>query len=366
MNRLSHGCAPLLLVLACASERHAKPKEPLGYLPNAVTTATPEWIPFRIRAGKAVVPDSREHHFADLRQLTFEGTNTHPHWSPAGRTIAFQSTRESSGCEQIFFLDLNDGSLRKLSTNHGGSNSPSFVYPQGERIVFALNESSECATKEDGSFEFNIHSSDLRGSQRVPVIVNLGFDGEPAVTFDGSRLAFTSSRDGNLELYVADIKGTGVRRATQNSGTEGGAAFSPDSTKLAWHAGHKIDRDDKETAAELEIMIAEAEGQNPRAATRNGKTNQYPCFFSDSRRLIFASNVGASLADNRDDFDLYSVDPEGPVTAGGMPRLERITYRAGFDGFPAFSPDGEYLAFVSTRNAANPGDKNLFVARWSE
>ena len=44
--------------------------------------------------------------------------------------------------------------------------------------------------------------------------------------------------------------------------------------------------------------------------------------------------------------------------------LERVTYAAEFDGFPMWSPDGRKLVFASNRNAAAPGDTNIFIADW--
>src|SRR5689334_17528948 len=70
---------------SCSSAEPAK-REPLGYLPTVVTTAEPEWIPFTIRAGKAITPDPRERHLAELRQLTFaSGENAEAYWSPDGK-----------------------------------------------------------------------------------------------------------------------------------------------------------------------------------------------------------------------------------------------------------------------------------------
>ncbi|WP_434479553.1 TolB family protein [Gemmatimonas sp.] len=44
--------------------------------------------------------------------------------------------------------------------------------------------------------------------------------------------------------------------------------------------------------------------------------------------------------------------------------LTQITTNPEFDGFPMFSPDGKKLIFASNRGATKEGETNLFVAEW--
>jgi Tol biopolymer transport system component len=53
-------------------------------------------------------------------------------------------------------------------------------------------------------------------------------DHAPAFSPDGSRIAFTSDRDGNAEIYVMDADGANVRRLTDNAAADFGPAFSAD------------------------------------------------------------------------------------------------------------------------------------------
>jgi Tol biopolymer transport system component len=381
-----HAFLLLALVAGCSPPERA-PKEPLGYLPTAVTSAQPEWIPFAIRAGKSVQADPRERHIKDLRQLTYaQGENAEGYWSPDGKKLIFQSTRDGKACDQIYTLDLATGEQKRISSGEGATTCSYFFYPRADRVLYSSTHAAgtDCPPKPERSLgyvwpldEHDIYTANPDGSARKPLITRPGYDAESTIAPDGSRLVFTSTRDGDIELYTAKLDGTDVRRITHAPGYDGGAFFSPNSARLVWRAsrptGQALD-DYRALLAKhlvrptsLEIMVAGADGQNARAITKNGKANFAPYFFADSRRVIFASNVDAShILGKAPNFDLYVVDADGPAGPDGVPPMERATYYEGFDSFPMFSPDGQYIVFASNRYGSKEGETNLFVARWTE
>ncbi|MFO0761375.1 MAG: hypothetical protein U0359_33160 [Byssovorax sp.] len=381
------GLAIAALLAACATPEPPAPKEPLGYLPSAVTTAQPEWIPFSIRAGKPVEADPREKHLRDLRQLTFaQGENAEGYFSPDGRRLVFQSTRDGASCDQMYVMDLGSGETHRLSNGQGRTTCGFFTYPKGERVLFSSTHAAgaACPQKPDRSLgytwpldEFDLYSAKPDGSDLRALVAGPGYDAETTVAFDGSRMVFTSTRDGDLELYTAKLDGSDIKRITNAPGYDGGATFSPDSSRLVWRASRPEGKDLEDYQAllakhlvrptALEIMVGGAEGQNARAITKNGKANFAPAFCPDSRRVIFASNIDASPSPGKaPNFDLYLVDADGLPAENGVPRAERVTFYDGFDSFPMFSPDGEHLVFASNRLGSVPGETNLFVARWVE
>src|SRR5581483_4213871 len=48
------------------------------------------------------------------------------------------------------------------------------------------------------------------------------------------KIAFTSDRDGRYQLYVMNADGTGQSRLTTDAGNDAGPAWSPDGTKIAF------------------------------------------------------------------------------------------------------------------------------------
>lgn len=355
-------------------------QQPLGLLPTAVTSAEPLWIPFVIRAGKSVPADEREHSLGELRQLTFDGTSGSAVWAADGKRLLYQSGRSAKACGQIRSLDLDSGKSTRLSPAEGWAGSAAFG--EGSEVVIAFAKQALPPCPPFGpALSWTLPDADIYtlqpDGQLEVLLKSPAYDAEVSVDAAAAQLVFTSLRDGDPELYAAAIDGTGTRRITQSAGYDGGATFSPDSTKLVWHA-ERVAKEDlaayKEQLAgglikpkSLQIFLAGAAGQQPVAVVSNGQLNFGPAFLPDSRRVIFASDLDdASAGDEPRNFELYTVDPAAPATAAGGPALTRVTYFDGFDGSPRFSPDGRYLVFTSGRHADRPGDTNLFVARWAE
>lgn len=132
--------------------------------------------------------------------------------------------------------------------------------------------------------------------------------------------------------------------------------FTRDHRALAWQAPRAGSSD-----AALDIFIGAANGTRPRSLTRDGMTNINPTFCKDGRHLVFASDrdataKGAALA-------LHVIEPDGPLTSTGAPAIERISFGAGSERAPRFSPDGRWLAFLSSRGGRG---LDLYVARWRD
>ncbi len=315
----------------------------------------------------------QEVHLADLRQLTFGGENAEAYFAWNGTKLIYQSDPGGRSCDQIFVMDLVTGRSRMVSTGQGRTTC-GYFFPDG-RILYASTHlaSPECPPPPDYSRgyvwklypEYEIFAAHADGSGLVRLTDNPGYDAEATVSTDGSRIVFTSMRDGDLDLYTMRPDGSDLRRLTHELGYDGGAFFSPDGTRIVWRASRP--RSPEEEASyrallaehairpmNLEIFVANSDGTEPRQVTDNGQANFAPCFFPDGQRIIFASNMADPGGRN---FDLWMVRDDGT-------ELEQVTFDPSFDGFPVFSPDGRYLVFSSNRGARRPGETNLFLARW--
>jgi TolB protein len=318
---------------------------------------------------------SNEKHIQNIRQLTFGGENAEAYFSADGKQLIFQSTRDGRECDQIYTMNVDGSNVRMISTGEGRTTCAYFL-PNGRRTLYSSTHlgGKACPARPDFSRgyvwaiypEFDIFTARADGSDLKQLTNTPGYDAETTISHNG-KLVFTSKRDGDLDIYTMDSNGKNVRRLTNELGYDGGPFWSSDGKQIVYRAHHPQEPKEKEDyiallkqnlirPTKLEIWVMNADGSNKRQVTKNGKANFAPFFFPDGKRIIFSSNMDDPKGRN---FDLYKINVDGSG-------LERITTHEMFDGFPMFSPDGKKLLFASNRNAAAPGDTNIFIADWVE
>ena len=321
-------------------------------------------------------PESGERHLRNIRQLTFGGNNAEAYFSPDGRRLIFQrQERVDAGCDQEYTMKVDGSDLHRVS-NGEGRTTCGYWYQDGHRILYSstFEHGAACPPPPDRSKgyvwplnDLEIYTARADGSDLVRLTRNDAYDAEATVSPDGRRIVFTSTRDGDIELYTMNVDGSDVRRVTRRVGYDGGAFFSPDGTMLVWRAAYPESAADSADylgllarklvrPTRLELWVARADGSEARQVTHLDAASFAPFFHPDGRRIIFASNYPDRRSRN---FDLYLVNLDGSG-------LERVTTSPEFDAFPMFSPDGRRLVFASNRNAAQPGETNLFIADWAE
>lgn len=319
----------------------------------------------------------QESHLSEIRQLTFGGENAEAYWSPDGRELVFQSTRDPYDCDQIFRLPVDDPQEFSLVSTGIGRTTCAYFSADGGRIVYSSThlESQACPAVPDYSqgyvwplySSYQIFSVLADGTDLRQLTHTRAYDAESTICAVDGSIIFTSTRDGDLELYRMDANGDNVRRLTYEPGYDGGAFFSADCSKIVWRAsrpaaGEELADYQRLLArglvrpSKLEIFVASADGTQVHQVTNLGAASFAPYFYPTGERIIFSTNHGDRQGR---EFDLWAIDVDGT-------KLERVTYAVGFDGFPMFSPDGKWLAFASNRNQSREGETNVFVARWRD
>jgi Tol biopolymer transport system component len=313
-------------------------------------------------------------HLSNLRQLTEGGQNAEAYWSPDGKRLVFQSTRDPYKCDQIFVMNA-DGSGQRLVSTGKGRTTCGYFLKDSQHVVYASTHeaAADCPPPPDrskgyvwGVFPgYDIYTADLDGKIVKKLTETPGYDAEATVNWKTNRIVYTSMASGDLDMWSMKPDGTDRKRLTSGEGYDGGAVYSRDGKKLVWRANHPKEesglekyrallKDNLTAPMKMEIMIADADGRNARTITSFGCASFAPTFTPDGKKILFSSNK--HNCDGRL-FELYLMNLDGSG-------LEQVTQFGGFTSFPEFSPDGTKLVFASDKGAKSRYEFNIFVADW--
>ena len=87
------------------------------------------------------------------------------------------------------------------------------------------------------------------------------------VSPDGTEIAFSSDRDGNDEIYVVDIDGTGLVNLTHHPADDMSPGWSPDGSRIAFSSFR-----DGRTA---EVYVMDSDGENLVNLTNHSKDDRF-------------------------------------------------------------------------------------------
>jgi Tol biopolymer transport system component len=182
-----------------------------------------------------------------------------------------------------------------------------------------------------------------------------GYDAEGSYSADGKQIVFTSSRDGDPDLYIMDADGKNVRQLTDVDGYDGGPFFSPDQKWV-------IFRSDRDKEHMLQLFAISVDGKTEVQLTNNlNQVNWCPYFHPSGKYLIW-SGADYSRGPRGAHFQLWTLElkTEGNKLAAG--EITQITHSEKADVLPVFSPDGTKLMWTSTRTP--DGSSQLWIADW--
>lgn len=157
-------------------------------------------------------------------------------------------------------------------------------------------------------------------------------DWDPSWSPDGQRLAFTSHRDGQSDIWLMLADGSELRNLTQHRGWDYWPDWSPDGRQIVFVS---------ERDGDAELFIQAVDSPSARQLTQNTDQDRLPAWSPDGSTIAFAS-VREGVE------GIYLIDAD----SGSEEALTRWPLRG---TAPAWSPDGQQLAFVGWEESAQPG-----------
>ncbi|MBN1993841.1 MAG: PD40 domain-containing protein [Anaerolineae bacterium] len=156
---------------------------------------------------------------ANLKQTTNFIEDQLPSWSPDGSQLVLLSRRSGDRRSQLIRM----GSFEELGQG--------VIIGEGEYPTLGPN--GQLVFKGWGNTPVGLHLASLAFDNLQPV-TDTDKDTAPALSPDGSKIAFMSNRDENWEIYLVNSDGSGLQRLTDDPANDGLPAWSPDGQVLAF------------------------------------------------------------------------------------------------------------------------------------
>jgi len=241
---------------------------------------------------------------SDLKTVgSVDTCNTNPAIDPAGTRIFFGSSPGYAGkcsaskTSHVYSMDASGGSVHQLTTDATGlfSGDPA-VSPDGTRVAFDRYDTSGrlmgiWLMKTDGSGLVRI---------TTPPASAKGGDQQPAFSPDGTKLAFirfgsTDGQDG--ALYIVGVDGTGLHQVVPGSVDAGRPRWSPDGTRIAFANAYGA------SARHINVVNVDGTGLTTLTHETNASWAADPDWSPDGTRIVFcqfrtgSSYVGLVMMD---------------------------------------------------------------------
>lgn len=173
---------------------------------------------------------------SNLMEITPYHEDGQPAWSPDGKLLALASYRDGGDRQsRLFVLDgipFGGGKVEGRSLSYGPDavRGEMPAWTADGQIVFRGCDLSSPRFECNGLGLYLMSAAP--GAQTPKQLTKEPSDSRPAVA--GGKVAFMSGRDGNWEIYLMGIDGSGVKRLTTHTANDGLPAWSPDGRTLAF------------------------------------------------------------------------------------------------------------------------------------
>jgi TolB protein len=192
-----------------------------------------------------------------------------------------------------------------------------------------------------GKRPFGLYLSEPNGGNERPFLAGTGPNYNPSFSWDGRWIIFTSERFGSADVFRVHPDGSGLDRLTDSPAFDDQGALSPDGRRLAFVSTRE--------GGTANIWLLDIASHRFRNLTKTKAGNFRPSWSPDGKWIAFSSDRSTShrryLRDMGPAWELmqttaiYIVHPDGSG-------LRRITPLDGCAGSPRWSPDAQRLVFA--------------------
>ena len=256
----------------------------------------------------------------------------------SGRLMVYVS--ETNGNPGVYTIDVESGDNERIVSGPDPAFAPTWS-PEGERVAYVVSTDGDRDVLVAGTGEAALELRMSPGSDG-----SASNEGSPRWNSEGDRLAYISEVEGQSDVFVArfgeeDPEQFLTTRTTSSDGRETLGDWSPDGQWLVFS---------REGGEDVQgLWLRNPDGVNLLRLTDGVDSD--PVWSPDGDAIAF-------VRDDFGNYDIYLLRPEEDEDWRGEVVEERWLRSDQEEHSPAWAPDGDTLAFVTTRD----GNAEIYTA----
>jgi Tol biopolymer transport system component/DNA-binding winged helix-turn-helix (wHTH) protein len=263
-----------------------------------------------------LLPLSKDFHLVgESRRLTFENQLVFsPAWTLDGQQVIF-SSGPYLGPNLFRVATSGSGKPQRLATV-GEDGSEVAISHRTHRLVYTRQSNSR-----------NIWCLEVPAGTPKRLIASTRIDGHPQFSPDGKKIAFSSNRRGDFDIWICGSDGSNPQQLTSRGVYCASPHWSPDGQQIAFDSGS--------SGASWKVYLIGINGGKPKPLTNGLATDWQPSWSLDGKWIYFTSNRSG-------EDQVWKVPSRG---GDAVP----VTHKGGF--FALESQDGKWV-YYSKRHGA--------------
>ena len=241
------------------------------------------------------------------------------------------------------------------------------VTPDGKHVVYE-RRSMDIMTD---SVRRNLWSIAIDGSAHLPILSDSKNHFNPVFSPDGAKMAYLSSKEGKVQVYLKDVASNSTTRVTDVAMSPSSMSFSPDGKYLAFamftptkakplfsldfkpkgakwaenaqyidQTNFQRDSMGMKRPGNMQVYVVPTIGGTPRQVTSGAHDHAGTMAWSkNGQQLIISANTRDEAEFDMLNSDLYSIDIN-------TLKVAKLTDMSGPEYSPQLSPNGKKIAFV--------------------
>lgn len=241
------------------------------------------------------------------------------------------------------------------------------VTPDGKHVVYE-RRSMDIMTD---SVRRNLWSIAIDGSAHLPILSDSKNHFNPVFSPDGAKMAYLSSKEGKVQVYLKDVASNSTTRVTDVAMSPSSMSFSPDGKYLAFamftptkakplfsldfkpkgakwaenaqyidQTNFQRDSMGMKRPGNMQVYVVPTIGGTPRQVTSGAHDHAGTMAWSkNGQQLIISANTRDEAEFDMLNSDLFSIDIN-------TLKVTKLTDMSGPEYSPQLSPNGKKIAFV--------------------